>query len=117
MTADAPMMRLLGLETKAEMSPEKLYRAWRDRVSESHQGAVDETFGYMLRGEPAEMRYLWNHPDGWDVIRDCHEKSMREAMIEILAARETERAEREAKGASLLEPTPNTRSRPSRGIV
>jgi hypothetical protein len=71
MTADAPMMRLLGLETKAEMSPEKLYRAWRDRVSESHQGAVDETFGYMLRGEPAEMRYLWNHPDGRQIVMRC----------------------------------------------
>ena len=39
----------------------------------------------------------------WDVIRNSHEKSMREAMSEILAAREAGRAEREAKG----EPAPD----------
>ena len=42
--------------------------------------------------------FMYGNADDWDVIRDCHEKSMREAMSEILAAREAERAEREAKG-------------------
>ena len=45
---------------------------------------------------------MFGSADDWDVIRDCHEKSMREAMSEILAAREAGRAEREAKG----EPAP-----------
>ena len=30
---------------------------------------------------------------GWRVIRECHEKSMREAMSEVLKAREAEKAE------------------------
>ena len=44
--------------------------------------------------------FMYGNADDWDVIRDSHEKSMREAMSEILAAREAERAEREAKGES-----------------
>lgn len=46
--------------------------------------------------------FMYGSADHWDVIRDSHEKSMREAMSEILAAREAERAGREAKG----EPAP-----------
>ena len=42
--------------------------------------------------------FIYGNADDWDVIRDCHEKSMRKAMSEILAAREAERAELEAKG-------------------
>ena len=52
--------------------------------------------------------FIYGNADDWDVIRDCHEKSMREAMSEILAAREAERAEREAKG----EPAPSRRTDP-----
>ena len=37
---------------------------------------------------------MYGNADDWDVIRDSHEKSMREAMSEILAAREAERADR-----------------------
>ena len=51
---------------------------------------------------------MYDNADDWDVIRDCHEKSMREAMIEILAAREAERAERASKG----EPAPSRRTDP-----
>ena len=29
---------------------------------------------------------MYGNADDWDVIRDCHEKSMREAMSEILVA-------------------------------
>ena len=47
--------------------------------------------------------FMYGNADDWDVIRDSHEKSMREAMSEILAAREAGRAEREAKG----EPAPD----------
>ena len=42
------------------------------------------------------------------MIRNSHEKSMREAMSEILAAREAGRAEREAKG----EPAPGRWANP-----
>ncbi len=52
--------------------------------------------------------FMYGNADYWDVIRDSHEKSMREAMSEILAARESERAEREAKG----EPAPGRRANP-----
>ena len=31
--------------------------------------------------------FMYGNADDWDVIRDSHEKSMREAMSEILAAR------------------------------
>ena len=37
---------------------------------------------------------MYGSADDWDVIRDSPEKSMREAMSEILAAREAERADR-----------------------
>ena len=46
--------------------------------------------------------FIYGNADDWDVIRDCHEKSMRKAMSEILAAREAERAELEAKGEPAL---------------
>ena len=49
---------------------------------------------------------MYGNADDWDVIQDSHEKSVREAMSEILAAREAERAEREAKG----EPAPGRRA-------
>ena len=32
--------------------------------------------------------FIYGNADDWDVIRNCHKKSMREAMSEILAARE-----------------------------
>ena len=51
---------------------------------------------------------MYGSADDWDVIRDSHEKSMREAMSEILAAREAERAEREAQG----EPAPGRGANP-----
>ena len=40
--------------------------------------------------EKARLGYafIYGNADDWDVIRDSHEKSMREAMSEILAARE-----------------------------
>ena len=31
--------------------------------------------------------FMYGNADDWDVIRDSHEKSMREAMSKILAAR------------------------------
>ena len=42
--------------------------------------------------------FIYGNADDWDVIRDCHEKSMREAMSEVLAEREREKEGRETKG-------------------
>ncbi|MGN0544149.1 MAG: Fic family protein, partial [Acutalibacteraceae bacterium] len=59
------------------------------------------SFAAAVKGDEKARRgyaFIYGNADGWDVIRDCHERSMREAMSEILAAREAERAEREAKG-------------------
>ena len=50
--------------------------------------------------------FMYGNADDWDVIRDSHEKSMREAMSEILAARKAERADRASKG----EPAPGRRA-------
>lgn len=50
--------------------------------------------------------FMYGNADDWDVIRDSHEKSMREAMSEILAARKAERADRASKG----EPAPDRRA-------
>ena len=69
------------------------------------------SFAAAVKGDEKARRgyaFMYGNADDWDVIRDCHEKSMREAMSEILAARETERAEREAKG----EPAPSRRTDP-----
>lgn len=72
---------------------------------------------YIYVPEPEEIddekarrgyAFMYGSADHWDVIRDSHEKSMREAMSKILAAREAERAEREAKGA----PAPGRRANP-----
>ena len=46
--------------------------------------------------------FMYGNADDWDVIRDSHEKSMREAMSEILAAREAERVDRASKGDPAL---------------
>ena len=58
------------------------------------------SFAAAMKGdEKARRGYAFMYGNGdWETIRACHEKSMREAMSEILAAREAERAEREAKG-------------------
>ena len=84
-------------------------------MSSTSQTGVTTTFAYRgeagVKGDEKARRgyaFMYGNADDWDVIRDCHEKSMREAMSEILAAREAERAEREAKG----EPAPSRRTDP-----
>ena len=41
--------------------------------------------------------FMYGNADDWDVIRDSHEKSMREAMSEILAGTDTVQARKPAK--------------------
>ena len=84
-------------------------------MSSTSQTGVTTTFAYRgeagVKGDEKARRgyaFMYGNADDWDVIRDCHEKSMREAMSEILAAREAERAEREAKG----EPASGRRKNP-----
>ena len=49
--------------------------------------------------EKTRRGYAFMYGNGdWETIRACHEKSVREAISEILAEREAERAERESKG-------------------
>ena len=49
--------------------------------------------------EKTRRGYAFMYGNGdWETIRACHEKSMREAMGEVLAEREREKEERETKG-------------------
>ena len=85
--------------------------AWEAGIVKRPEDYAWCSFAAAVKGDEKARRgyvFMYGNADDWDVIRDCHEKSMREAMIEILAARETERAEREAKGA----PAPGRRKNP-----
>ena len=55
--------------------------------------------GEGRRKEEARRGYafIYGNADDWDVIRDSHEKSMREAMSEILAGTDTVQARKPAK--------------------
>ena len=74
---------------------------------------------FLDDNEKARRGYAFMYGNGgWDVIRDCHEKSMREAMGEVLAEREREKAEeRESKGrgASSVRRDPS-RSKANQGL-
>src|SRR5574344_2529897 len=58
------------------------------------------SFAAAVKGdEKARRGYAFMYGNGdWETIRACHEKSMREAMGEVLAEREREKEERETKG-------------------
>ncbi|MBQ0032801.1 MAG: transposase [bacterium] len=58
------------------------------------------SFAAAVRGDKKARRgYAFMYGNGdWETIRACHEKSMREAMGEVLSEREREQEEREAKG-------------------
>ena len=85
--------------------------AWKAGIARRPEDYEWCSFAAAVKGDEKARRgyaFMYGNADDWDVIRDCHEKSMREAMSEILAARETERAEREAKG----EPAPSRKTDP-----
>ena len=51
---------------------------------------------FLDDNEKARRGYAFMYGNGdWETIRACHEKSMREAMGEVLAEREREKEERE----------------------
>ena len=59
------------------------------------------SFAAAVKGDAKARRgyaFMYGNADDWETIRECHEKSMREAMSEVLAAREAEEAERAAGG-------------------
>lgn len=79
--------------------------AWKAGIARCPEDYEWCSFAAAVKGDEKARRgyaFMYGSADHWNVIRDSHEKSMREAMSEILAAREAERAEREAKG----EPAP-----------
>ena len=77
------------------------------------------SFAAAVKGdEKARRVYAFMYGNGdWETIRACHEKSMREAMGEVLAAREREKEERETKGrdASSVRRDPS-RSKADQGL-
>jgi hypothetical protein len=57
------------------------------------------SFAHSTTWNGARRGYAFMYGNGdWETIRACHEKSMREAMGEVLAEREREKEERETKG-------------------
>ena len=68
--------------------------------------------------EKTRRGYAFMYGNGdWETIRACHEKTMREAMGEVLAEREREKEERETKGrdASSVRRDPS-RSKANQGL-
>ena len=72
--------------------------AWKAGIVERAEDYEWCSFAAAVRGdEKARRGYAFMYGNGdWEMIRACHEKSMREAMGEVLAERERE--DREAKG-------------------
>ena len=65
--------------------------AWKAGIVKRPEDYAWCSFAAAVKGDEKARRgyaFMYGNADDWDVIRDCHEKSMREAMIEILAARE-----------------------------
>ena len=73
--------------------------AWNAGIVEKAEDYEWCSFAAAVRGdEKARRGYAFMYGNGdWETIRACHEKSMREAMGEVLAEREREKEEREAK--------------------
>jgi len=75
--------------------------AWKASVVERAEDYEWCSFAAAVKGDEKARRgyaFMYGNDDNWNVIRECHEKSMREAMGEILAAREAEKAEARERG-------------------
>ena len=74
--------------------------AWKAGIVEKAEDYEWCSFAAAVRGDRKARRgYAFMYGNGdWETIRACHEKSMREAMGEVLSEREREQEEREAKG-------------------
>ncbi|MGN0854715.1 MAG: transposase [Kiritimatiellia bacterium] len=67
---------------------------WEAGVVERPEDYEWCSFAAAVRGDEKARRgyaFMYRDADDWNVIRECHEKSMREAMGEILAARAAEK--------------------------
>ena len=69
--------------------------AWEAGMVEHAEDYEWCSFAAAVKGdEKARRGYAFMYGNGgWGIVRACHEQSMREAMSEILAAREAEKAE------------------------
>ena len=74
--------------------------AWSAGIVKKAKGYEWCSFAAAVKGDKKARRcYAFMYGNGdWETIRACHEKSMREAMGEVLAEREREKEERETKG-------------------
>ena len=74
--------------------------AWEAGIVKKAEDYEWCSFAAAVGGDKKARRgYAFMYGNGdWETIRACHEKSVREAISEILAEREAERAERESKG-------------------
>ena len=64
--------------------------AWKAGIARCPEDYEWCSFAAAVKGDEKARRgytFMYGSADHWDVIRDSHEKSMREAMSEILAAR------------------------------
>ena len=60
--------------------------------------------------------FMYGNGD-WETNRACHEKSMREAMGEVLAEREREKEERETKGRGASQGRRHSRQHPFQSLL
>jgi len=78
--------------------------AWKAGLVERPEEYEWCGFAAAVKGDEKARRgyaFMYGNGNDWNVICECHEKSMREAMSEILAARETEKgAGQEGEGAA-----------------
>ncbi len=62
MLADERMLKLLGLERGAAMTPEDVYDAWYSRIAPDAMQSVLDSVARMQAGFRDENTYLWIHP-------------------------------------------------------
>lgn len=69
MFGDANMYDILG--AAPETRPEELFRFWHSRIEPVYLSYVDNAVDRLIAtGEPAEVEYIWNHPQlGRTVVR------------------------------------------------
>lgn len=90
--------------------------AWTAGIVKKAENYEWCSFAAAVKGDEKARRgyaFMYGNAADWRTIRECHEKSMREAMSEILVAREAEKEEMETKGSS----APSRRKNPQHSKV
>jgi len=62
MLADTKMKELLGIDTKVDISEEKVYNIWHSRIAPEALDSVNKSVQTMMRGHKSENTYSWIHP-------------------------------------------------------